>query len=353
WSGSSKGGARAGRQAELRDAARDGDFTLRVHEEMLDGPARHIATCVNGMLTETNHVLSEVAQLLRALADGDLNHRLDVVGGGIFADMRRAASDMSARLSDVVRNIRSAVGEVRNASQEGAHESEVLAHRAKEQAAGLESTTSAIEGIAQVVQQTADNAATAVELATIACKTASTGSALTGDMILAMDRIHSKSRDISKIVGLIDEIAFQTNLLALNAAVEAARVGEAGKGFAVVAQEVRSLAERSAEAAKSIRVLVSQAGDEVANGTEVVSKVADGLHQLGGAMENARSAAGEISLAVREQASGIEEIRGALVSLDKITQGNLSMAANQANRAGDLVKRAGAMAEAVEFLQLS
>jgi methyl-accepting chemotaxis protein len=95
-----------------------------------------------------------------------------------------------------------------------------------------------------------------------------------------MARIEQSSKQISSIIGVIDEIAFQTNLLALNAGVEAARAGEAGKGFAVVAQEVRELAQRSAQAAKEIKDLIRNSSDEVSNGVKLVSETGEALKKI-------------------------------------------------------------------------
>ena len=106
---------------------------------------------------------------------------------------------------------------------------------------------------------------------------AETSGDVVGRAVDAMGRIEHSSQEISKIIGVIDEIAFQTNLLALNAGVEAARAGEAGRGFAVVASEVRALAQRSAEAAKQIKGLISASSDDVAAGVRLVRQTGEAL----------------------------------------------------------------------------
>ena len=89
----------------------------------------------------------------------------------------------------------------------------------------------------------------------------------------------SKSKDISEVINIIQEIAFQTNILSLNAAVEAATAGEAGKGFAVVAQEVRNLANRSADAAKQIKDVVDSIQTDTAKIKESSDVVADVVNE--------------------------------------------------------------------------
>lgn len=108
-----------------------------------------------------------------------------------------------------------------------------------------------------------------------------------------MARMQNRSREITRVIGLVETVAFQTKLLSLNASVEAARAGSAGRGFAVVAQEVRALAQRSEDAARSIREIVGQSVAEIDDSRQVsdrvgrvVARTADGFESLDAHMAN-------------------------------------------------------------------
>ncbi|WP_062940852.1 methyl-accepting chemotaxis protein [Rhizobium leguminosarum] len=141
-----------------------------------------------------------------------------------------------------------------------------------------------------------------------------------------MSRIEVSSRQVSKITGVIDEIAFQTNLLALNAGVEAARAGEAGKGFAVVAQEVRELAQRSAAAVKEIKAFIATSSRHVSQGVSLVNETGCALQGIVGEIGRIAGLISEISSSVSEQSGGISEINSVIRQMDQMTQQNAAMA---------------------------
>ena len=166
----------------------------------------------------------------------------------------------------------------------------------------------------------------------------------------AMHDISSASRETSKIVKTIDEIAFQTNLLALNAAVEAARAGEAGAGFAVVAAEVRNLAMRAAEAAKNTAVLIENTVKKVGDGSQLAGKTGEEFIQVVDSIGKVGSLLAEIMAASNEQAKGVEEISSAVAEMDCVVNQNAASSEQSASASEELSRQSQSLYDLVAEL---
>jgi methyl-accepting chemotaxis protein/methyl-accepting chemotaxis protein-1 (serine sensor receptor) len=167
------------------------------------------------------------------------------------------------------------------------------------------------------------------------------------EMVSAMDGINTSSQKISKIIKVIDEIAFQTNILALNAAVEAARAGEAGMGFAVVADEVRNLAQRCAQAAKDTADLIEDSIVRSNGGRVKVDEVAIAIHAITVETAKIKLAFEEINLGSAEQSRGIEQISKSIAQMEQVTQSSAAGAEEGAAAAEELTAQAETMKEIV------
>jgi methyl-accepting chemotaxis protein len=200
-----------------------------------------------------------------------------------------------------------------------------LSHRTNSQAASLEETAAAMEEVTASIRQSAEATKKSNQVAQSARTEMERSADVVGRTAEAMEGIRASSEQISRITGLIDDIAFQTNLLALNAGVEAARAGEAGRGFAVVAGEVRTLAANSSEAARDIKRLISDSSQQVEDGVKLVSAARASLEDLGKSFEQVASLSAEVSQASEEQSQGLGEVNTSVATLDGITQQNASM----------------------------
>lgn len=243
-------------------------------------------------------------------------------------------------LRSAIEHLTASAEQTASASAQVSESSQSLASGASEQASSLEQTSASLEEMSSMTLRNSDNATSANTLAVETRAAADNGVREMATMSGAMVAIQSSSKDISKIIKTIDEIAFQTNILALNAAVEAARAGEAGAGFAVVADEVRSLAQRSAVAARETADKIADAVQKSEQGVAISSRVSQSLH---GIVEKAHAVADlihQIADASKEQTQGIQQINTAVSHMDQVTQSNAASAEETASSAEELSAQA-------------
>jgi methyl-accepting chemotaxis protein len=276
-------------------------------------------------VTARVNAVQAIGLALNRLAEGDLEQN---VVQDFPRDLQQLKLDFNSSISklreamfgigDNAAVISTGAVEMRSASSE-------LAARTERQATSVAETVHALSGISKNIAETAELAEEAGHLVSQTGESAQKSGAVVQLAIAAMGEIENSSKEISNIIGVIDEIAFQTNLLALNAGVEAARAGDAGKGFAVVAQEVRALAQRSANAAKEIKTLISNSGEQVKNGVALVGKTGAALQEIVTQVENVNRNVTAIVQSSREQSIGLREIDSAVGMMDQGTQQNAAM----------------------------
>ena len=230
--------------------------------------------------------------------------------------------------------------------------SHALADGAHQQAASLEETSASLNEMAGMTQRNAKNARAVEEAATHARGAADLGTVQVQTLFTSMEAIQGASREVSKILRRIEEIAFQTNVLALNAAVEAARAGEAGAGFAVVAEEVRGLAQRSSEAAKETAQKIEDSVIKSRNGAQISSEVAATFHEIQTGVRTLDRLVTDIADASQEQSEGIRQVNIAIEQVDQVTQRNASSAEDNAHASQQLTELAASLQDAVASLQV-
>ncbi len=336
----------------LVQAAVAGDFSRRVPLEGKSGFMLNLATAMNDMCGNVARTMTDFANLLGAMADGDLGQRITAEYQGVFAQLKDDANRMADRLSETITDIKAVGREVSNAAAEISTSTTDLSQRTEEQAASLEETSASMEEMAATVKKNAENALQANQLTSGSREVADRGGQVVAKAVNAMARIEESSRKISDIIGVIDEIARQTNLLALNAAVEAARAGDAGRGFAVVASEVRSLAQRSSQAAKDIKDLITNSSSQVQEGVGLVNQAGTSLNEILASIKQVAEIVAQIASASQEQSTGIDQINKALTQMDEVTQQNSALVEENAASAKTLEHQSETMNQKVAFFQL-
>jgi methyl-accepting chemotaxis protein len=337
----------------LTQAAVEGNLEVRGQADQFEGFYRSIVEGINQTLDAMIAPLEETIQVLDRMAEND--YTLEIVDSyqGAFNQLATAVNRVQQTLNQTLSEINLSAEQIAIGSKQVADGSEHVSQGAIAQAGSIEELSATINQIAGQTRENATNASEANQLAISVKELAEKGNRQMQGMRQAMAEIWKSSEGISKIIKVIDEIAFQTNILALNAAIEAARAGQYGKGFAVVAEEVRSLAGRSAAAAKETAKMIEDSIQKVEDGTKITEATAGALSKIVDGVTQSTNLVGNIAAASEEQAVGINQINQGIDQVSRVVQANNATAEESAATCRELSDQAGILKQMVLRFKLT
>lgn len=318
----------------------EGDLSAQIETKGLNTQWEHVANGVNSFLQAMTLPIEETIKVMQIFSQGNLRVRCEGHYSGAFERLKESINRSIDALQNTIKSVNDSIFQVNAYSTTVASTSQAIAQGATEQASALEEVTSSMTEIGEHTRKNAKNSEQAKLLSIESQRNAEEGNLQMKKMVEAMDGINISSERISKIIRVIDEIAFQTNLLALNAAVEAARAGKHGKGFAVVAEEVRNLAARSAKAAKETTALIEDSTKRVSNGIFITQETDRALEKIMAGTSSVSSLVNEIFSASDTQAQSVGQIVEALAQIDEVTQKNTASAEEASSGASELSSKA-------------
>ena len=331
--------------AEAADKLAVGDVNVHVTATTQD----EIGTLMQSFAKMVSSIRDQ-AFIVEKMASGDMTVEVQVRSENDL--LGKKLSEMITTNNLILSDINHSADQVAAGAQQIAASGEALSQGSTEQASSIEEITASMTQVAAQTAQNAVNANQANELSVSAKEQAIEGNIQMQEMVKAMTEINESSTNISKIIKVIDEIAFQTNILALNAAVEAARAGQHGKGFAVVAEEVRNLAARSANAAKETTIMIEGSIKKVDAGTKIATDTSKALSVIVEGVAKATTLVGDIAAASNEQATAISQINQAIAEVSHVVQTNSATAEESASASEELSNQATALQSDVSKFKL-
>jgi len=290
------------------------------------------------------------ARILTRVAEGDYTLKANVRSDDDVLNI--AINLMVEETLGILHQVATAGVQVADGSRNIADSARDLAKGATQQASTVEELSSSMTTIAEKTKENADMAGRAATLADTIKSNAEKGTRQMGEMMEAVKEINQAGQSISKVIKVIDDIAFQTNILALNAAVEAARAGQHGKGFAVVAEEVRSLAAKSADAAKDTGGLISNSIEKAELGSRIATETAASLEEIVTGINESTTIVNEIASSSDEQYQGIAQINDGVEHVAQVVQQNAATADASAAASAEMSKQSAILEDLIAQFQL-
>ncbi len=300
-------------------------------------------------------IIQDIDYALGAMSGGDftVKSKAEEYYVGEYAGILEAMISLRDTMNETLIQIDVSADQVNSGGEQVSSSAQALAQGSTEQASSVEELAATINDISHQIDNTANHAKTARDENELSHQQIEACSAHMDDLMKAMDIIDSKSKEISKVIKTIEDIAFQTNILALNAAVEAARAGSAGKGFAVVADEVRNLATKSQEASKSTGTLIEETVKAVAEGTRLSGETNEALKEVVSSAQKVLDAVSLISSATEEEANAVSQVTTGIDQISSVVQTNSATAEESAAASEELSGQANLLKEMINRFNLT
>lgn len=338
---------------QLTDHAKQGALNYRGNAQKFDGAFKNIIDNINELINVIVAPLQESTQVMEQMSHGNLTQKVVGQYKGEFELLKNSLNKSINNTNVLLTEVKEITSKVNDGFYLIDSSSQALSQGVTEQASAIEEITSSMNEIGGQARQNAENAKSAQELTIQTQKSADSGGLQMNQMVDSMDTISKSQESISKIIKVIDEIAFQTNLLALNAAVEAARAGKYGKGFAVVAEEVRNLAKRSATAAKETTQLIEDSNKKVVDGNHIAKETADSFREIIDGISKVKDLINDISMASDDQARAVAQIIQAISQVDQVTQKNAASSEETASTSKELSSSANELGKIVNKFRIA
>ncbi|MFZ5976003.1 MAG: methyl-accepting chemotaxis protein [Bacillota bacterium] len=336
----------------LAEAAINGDLSVRGDVDKFEGAYKDIINGMNKTMEAIIQPIVESGEVLKEVAAGNLTVQMTGNYKGEYNKIKESINHTVHSFNSILNDINTASSQVTIGARQVSESSVALSQGATEQASSVEQLTASIEQIALQTDHNTKDADQANKLAESAKENAEKGNSKMKEMLGAMEEINVSSGNISKIIKVIDDIAFQTNILALNAAVEAARAGQHGKGFTVVAEEVRNLAARSANAANETTELIKSSIEKVKEGTEIANETADALNEIVAGVVEAAHLVHNIAIASNEQLAAIAQVNQGIAQVSQVVKSNSATSEESAAASEELASQAEVLKEQIAKFRL-